>query len=82
MEGVQVGALEEFRGEFSGVKGDAFHPPSMGGCLVPGGGVMSCRGGVRDVKGGKRRVNGIRIFGFDSGSFYLMNTETVIRSRI
>nr|DAU76758.1 MAG TPA: hypothetical protein [Caudoviricetes sp.] len=43
---------------------------------------MSCRGGVRDVKGGKRRVNGIRIFGFDSGSFYLMNTETVIRSRI
>ena len=43
---------------------------------------MSCRGGVRDVKGGKRRVNGIRIFGFASGSFYLMNTETVIRSRI
>lgn len=82
MKGVQVGALEEFRGEFPGVEGDAFHPPSMRVAWFRGEGSCHAGGGVRNMKGGKRRVNGIRIFGFDSGSFYLMNTETVIRSRI
>lgn len=50
VEGVHVGALEELRGEFPGVEGDAFHPPQHGGYLVPGGGVMSCRGGTYGAK--------------------------------
>ena len=44
VEGVQVGALEEFRGEFPGVEGDAFHPPSMGAAWFRGEG--SCHAGV------------------------------------
>lgn len=31
VEGVEIGALEEFRGELPGVEGDAFHAHSMGG---------------------------------------------------
>ena len=37
VEGVEIGALEEFRGELAGVGGDAFHAHSMGGASGLGG---------------------------------------------
>ncbi|WP_302389383.1 hypothetical protein [uncultured Akkermansia sp.] len=37
VEGVEIGALEEFRGELPGVGGDAFHAHSMGGASGLGG---------------------------------------------
>lgn len=45
VEGVQIGALEEFRRELPGIEGNAFHAHSMGG------GASGLRGSVRDMKG-------------------------------
>ena len=50
VEGVEIGALEEFRGELPGIEGNAFHAHSMGGSIRP-------QGRVRDVKGGSPEVS-------------------------